>query len=137
MRKSISSFACLGLLIVFSMVVATGCGSKPAYCSDLTTLESSIKDLPNQATSGGVSGLQTQLKTVQANAKTLVASAKSDFPTQSSAVESSINQLKSSVDSLASAGKPSASAVAALGLNASAAVKSVNDFTSATQSKCK
>lgn len=137
MRKSISSFACLGLLVVFSMLVATGCGSKPAYCTDLTTLQNSVKDLPSEATSGGVSGLQSQLKTVEANAKTLVASAKSDFPTQSSAVESSINQLTTSVNSLASESKPSAASIAALGLNASAAVKSVNDFTSATQSKCK
>lgn len=125
---------CLGLLAVATAVMLAGCG-KPAYCSDLTTLQASVKDLPSAATNGGVNGLQAQLTKIQGEANTLASSAKSDFPSQSSAVESTIKQLDTSVNALPS--KPSAAQAAAVGLNATAVVNSVSAFTSATSKKCK
>jgi hypothetical protein len=57
------------------------CGnSKPAGCSDRTNLQTSIKGLTKLDTSGGLSGLRTQLSKVQSDAKALVNSAKGDFP---------------------------------------------------------
>ena len=67
-------------LVAAALVAATGCGgsSKPAYCSDRSTLESSIKDLPSAASSavssGDISGLKTQLTKVQSAATSLVSS---------------------------------------------------------------
>jgi spore maturation protein SpmA len=129
-----SELAALALIAVLAMVVATGCG-KPAYCQDVTNLQNAVKGLPNAATSGGVSGLESQLNTIESDAKTLQSSAKSDFPSEASAVESSISQLKTSVSSLPS--KPTAQQLAAVGINASAVVSSVKSFQSATSSKCK
>jgi len=135
MNSLIRNTFCLGILAVATAAMLAGCGGKPAYCSDLTTLQASVKDLPSAASSGGVSGLQAQLTKIKGEAQTLQSSAKSDFPSQSSAVESSISQLEASFKALPS--KPTAAQAAALGLNASAVVNSVNAFTSATSSKCK
>jgi uncharacterized membrane protein HdeD (DUF308 family) len=135
-RGAIKDFqaGALAVLMLAMIVVASGCGGKPEYCANLTTLQASVKSLPSEATKGGVSGLKTQLTTIESQAKTLAASAKSDFPTESSAVESSVAQLSSSVSGLTE--KPAAAEIAALGLNASAVVNSVQAFTAATKSEC-
>lgn len=129
-----AELAALVLVAALAMSVASGCG-KPSYCADLTTLQDSVKALPGQATSGGVSGLESQLKTVESDAKALTASAKSDFPDQTSAIESSIDQLKTSVTGLSE--KPSTKQLAAIGINASAVVNSVQSFQAATKDACK
>ncbi len=127
---------CLALAVGVALVGAAGCGSssKPAYCKDRSTLESSIKALPGLVKSADLSGLQTQLTTIQADATTLASSAKSDFPSQSSAVKSSVDTLKTAVDGLPSS--PSASQIAPVALDAATVVSSISDFTKATDSKC-
>lgn len=129
-----TEFAVLALIAALAMSVATGCG-KPQYCTDLTTLQNAVKDLPSQATSKGVSGLESQLNTIQSDADALVSSAKSDFPSETAAVKSAVDQLKTSVTSLPD--KPSGTQLAAIGINASAVVSSVNSFQSATKDACK
>jgi hypothetical protein len=126
--------AALALVAALAMSVATGCG-KPQYCEDLSTLQGAVKDLPSQATSKGVSGLEAQLKTIQSDADALVSSAKSDFPNETTAVESSVNQLKSSVTGLPA--EPTTAELAAIALNASAVVNSVQQFQAATKDACK
>jgi hypothetical protein len=112
-----------------------GCGaSKPAYCSDRTNLETSVKNLPSSVSSGGISGLTSQLTTIKSDATKLVSSAKSDFPTQTSAVKSSVDALQSAVKALPSS--PSATQIAALGANAASVVSSVKSFTDNSKSKC-
>ncbi len=80
------------------LIALAGCGSssKPAYCSDRTNLENSIKNLPSLfATyfSSGVSGLKSQINTIVSDANSVVNSAKSDFPSQTSAVKTSVDAL--------------------------------------------
>jgi hypothetical protein len=131
------SFRALALVGAISAVVAvTGCGGggKPGYCADRANLESSIKDLSNLSFSGGLSGLQSQLRTIQGNATKLVDSARSDFPSETSAIRSSVNALQSDVSALASS--PSPSQIASLASDASSVVRSVTSFTDATSSKC-
>ena len=72
-----------------ALIALAGCGSssKPAYCTDRSNLENSIKNLPSAATSSGVSGLKSQINTIVSDANAVVSSAKSDFPTQTSAVK--------------------------------------------------
>lgn len=127
--------AALAILAVVLMAPAAGCGGKPDFCEDRTTLENSVKGLPSAATSGGVNGLESQLTQVESDAKALIDSAKSDYPNESSAIQSSINQLKLSAENLPE--KPSAAQLAAVGLNASAVVNSVKAFSAATDESCK
>lgn len=126
--------ATLAILAVVLMAPAAGCGGKPDFCEDRTTLESSVKGLPSAATSGGVSGLESQLTQVESDAKALIASAKSDFPNEAGAIESAIDQLKLSVEGLPE--KPSTAQLAAVGLNATAVVNSVKAFSAATSEAC-
>jgi hypothetical protein len=112
-----------------------GCGSgKPAYCTDRTNLQNSIKGLTSLTVSSGVSGLKTQVQQIQSDATTLVSSAKSDFPTQTSAITSSVNALKTSVAGLSS--NPSAAQIATVTKDAASVVSSVKNFVDASNSKC-
>jgi hypothetical protein len=130
-------FRALALVGAISALVAvTGCGGggKPGYCADRDNLESSIKDLSSLSLSGGLSGLQSQLRTIQGNATKLVDSARSDFPSETSAINSSVNALASDVRALSSS--PSPAQVASIASDASSVVRSVTSFTDATSSKC-
>ena len=118
-----------------ALIALGGCGSsKPGYCSDRTSLENSIKGLTSLNVSSGVSGLQSQLKTIQSDANAVVSSAKSDFPSQTSAVKSSVDALSSAVKALPSS--PSAGQIATIASDAASVVNSVKSFTDATSSKC-
>src|ERR1700750_1802567 len=121
----------LVLAAAATAVTLAGCSSsKPAYCTDRTNLENSVKGL----TSNGVSGLKSQLKHVQADAPTLVNSAKGDFPPETSAITSSVSALKNSVTALPSS--PSAAQIATATRDAASVVSSVKSFVDASNSKC-
>ena len=119
-----------------ALIALAGCGSssKPAYCTDRTNLENSVKNLPSVTSSSGVSGLKSQLTTIESDATAVVSSAKSDFPSQTSAVKTSVDALQSAIKALPSS--PSASQIAAIGLASKNVVSSVKSFTDATSSKC-
>jgi len=114
--------------------VACGGSDKPGYCADRDQLESAIKDLTNLSAAGGLSGLQSQLRTIQADANALVASARSDFPSETSAIGSSVDKLATDVRALPSS--PSAAQVASLAADASSVVSAVGGFADATKSAC-
>jgi hypothetical protein len=117
------------------LVALVGCGSsKPAYCSDRTSLENSIKGLTSLNASSGISGLESQLKKIESDATALVSSAKSSFPSQTSAITSSIDAFKGAVGALSTS--PSATQIATVARDASSVVSSVKSFTDATSSKC-
>ena len=121
----------LVLAAAATAVSLAGCGSsKPAYCTDRTDLQNSVKGL----TSSGISGLKSQLKQIQSDASTLVSSAKGDFPSETSAITSSVNTLKSSVTALPSS--PSAAQIAIVTRDAAGVVSSVKSFVDASNSKC-
>ena len=126
----------LAAVAAAALIALAGCGSssKPAYCSDRTNLENSVKNLPSVASSSGVSGLKSQINTIVSDANSVVNSAKSDFPSQTSAVKTSVDALQTAVKALPSS--PSASQIAAIGLSAKNVVSSVTSFSDATKSKC-
>ena len=125
----------LAFAVTAAVVVLAGCGSsKPGYCTDRTNLENSVKGLPSVITSSGVSGLKSQVKTIQSDASALVSSAKSDFPSQTSAITSSVDALTSAVAALAAS--PSVAQTATVTKDAASVVSSVKSFTDATSSKC-
>ena len=115
-------------------LAACGGSDKPGYCADRSQLESSISDLANLSPSGGISGLQAQLRTIQRNANALVASARSDFPSETNAIETSVDRLASDARALPS--NPSTAQIAALASDASSVVSAVSGFVDATQSEC-
>ena len=121
---------------VGTLIALAGCGSssKPAYCTDRTNLENSIKGLTSVTASSGVSGLKSQLTTIASDATSVVNSAKSDFPSQTSAVKTSVDALQSAVKALPSS--PSATQVAGIATDAASVVSSVKSFTDASKSKC-
>ena len=130
-----SMWVAVCVLPAVAVIAVAGCGSsKPAYCSDRTNLENSIKGLSSLTSSSGISGLRSQISTIQSDATSLVSSAKSDFPTQTSAVKTSVDTLQTAVKALPSS--PSASQFAAIALDASNVVSSVKSFSDASKSKC-
>lgn len=124
----------LALVIAAGAVALAGCSSKPAYCAARTNLENSVKGLTSLNVSSGVSGLKSQVATIQSDATALVSSAKGDFPSQTSAITSSVDALKSSVAGLPSS--PSAAQIATVTKDAASVVSSVKSFTDATSSQC-
>ena len=125
----------MAIVAAIALIALVGCGSsKPAYCSDRTKLENSIKGLTSLNLSSGLSGLTSQLTTIKNDATTLVSSAKSDFPTETSAVKTSVDTLESAVKSLPSS--PSAAQIAATASAAASVVSSVNSFVDSSKSKC-
>lgn len=133
-RRPFRALALVGAISALVAVTGCGGGGKPGYCADRDNLESSIKDLSNLSLSGGLSGLQTQLRTIQDNATKLVDSARSDFPSETSAIRTSVNALVGDVRALSSS--PTPAQVASIASDASAVVRSVTSFTDATSSKC-
>jgi hypothetical protein len=118
-----------------AVVALAGCGSsKPAYCTDRTSLQNSIKGLTSLNASSGVSGLKSQVNQIQSDATAVVNSAKSDFPTETSAITSSVDALKNSVAALGSS--PSAAQIATVTKDAASVVSSVKGFMNASNSKC-
>lgn len=125
----------VAVLTAVALIAVAGCGSsKPAYCSDRTNLENSIKTLPSVTSSSGISGLKTQITTIQSDATSLVNAAKSDFPSDTSAVKSSVDTLASAVKALPSS--PSATQIAAIAADAASVTSSVKSFVDASKSKC-
>jgi hypothetical protein len=121
----------LAFTAAVAVVALAGCSSsKPAYCTDRTNLQNSVKGL----TSAGISGLKTQVKQIQSDATALVNSAKSDFPTETSAITSSVDALKNSLAALPSS--PSAAQIATVTQDAASVVSSVKSFVDASNSKC-
>ncbi len=128
--------AVLAVLAVSAALLA-GCGgsSKPAYCSAVTNLESSIKALPNtDVLKNGVSALQTAFTKVQNDATAVVNNAKSDFPSETTALTSSVDALSTTVKQAAA--NPSPTLLLSVPAQVSALVSAANGFKSATSSKC-
>jgi hypothetical protein len=125
----------IGLL---GVLLLGGCGSKPAFCTNVSELEESVKSLGSLSVQSGVSGLQADLQKINSSAKAVVSSAKSEFPTQTGAIERSVTALESTVRELSSATTTQArnAAIAKLPGQVSAADTAFSEFSSATKSKC-
>jgi ElaB/YqjD/DUF883 family membrane-anchored ribosome-binding protein len=126
----------LRLLLVAAVLLGAGCGGgDPDYCSDVSDLEQSVKDLGSvDVVEGGRSAVTEALDEVEGNARAAVDSAKSDFPDETDAVTKSISDLKKSAGEFADSPTPQQGArvAADVGVVASA----VEDFVDATRSEC-
>ncbi|MGZ4185107.1 MAG: hypothetical protein ACXVUE_15180 [Solirubrobacteraceae bacterium] len=128
--------AVLAACAVAALLAGCGGSSKPGYCAKTADLKTSVQDLGSvNVVQGGTNALTSALSSVQSNATAVVNSAKSDFPDQTAAISSSIDALKKSAQSLASSPAQPA-VIAQVPGQISAVVKSIQDFSSATKSKC-
>ena len=123
--------------VALSLVLVAGCGgsSKPAYCSSVANLKTSVQDLSNvNVVQNGLTSVKSAVQKIQSDAKTVVSSAKTDFPSQTSAMETSVNALVNTAKQLSAS--PSPAALATMASEATASVTAIKNFTSATSSKC-
>jgi len=127
----------IALAATLGLLAATGCGgssSKPAYCSDKSTLQSDVGALKSSVSGGDFSSLQSQVTTIKTDASSLSKSAKSDFPSETSAMKTSIDTLSASLNALPP--NPSTSQAASVAADAAGVVTSVKSFSDATSSQC-
>jgi hypothetical protein len=131
--------ACASLLPALAVVaVLAGCGgsSKPAFCSSLNDLKTSVQDLKNvDVIKTGTSGVTSALQKVQSSAKSVVSSAQSDFPSQTQAMSGALTTLQTTVGELKSS-PTQPSLIAALPGQVKALADSVETFVSDAKSKC-
>jgi hypothetical protein len=132
-RGRFTRLALMGLLA--AAVLLAGCGSsKPAYCSKVSDLKKSVQDAANLDTlKKGPSAVSSAVENIKSAAQSVVSAAKGDFPKETSAITSAVDSLSKSAQQLSSS--PTAT-IAALPGEVSAASTAVNDFSSATSSKC-
>lgn len=133
-RWSVTLGLSLAAVLLVSFLASCG-SSKPSYCSSLSNLQSSIKALPStNVVQNGLSGLKSAVAKIQSNAQAVVNDAKSGFPDETSAIKSSVDTLSATVKQAAN--PPSPATLAQIPGQASAVVSAVNNFASATKSKC-
>lgn len=127
---------CAMLALAVTAVLA-GCGSssKPAYCTNVANLKSSVKALPStNVVQNGVSSLESAVTKVLTNAQAVVSSAKSDFPNETTALKSSVNTLSTTVKQAAQS--HSVSTLAQIPTQVSAVVTAAKNLEHSTATKC-
>lgn len=126
----------VALLATGAVMALAGCGSKPQYCSERSTLQQSVSGLNDVqvSQSGGVDQLKSQLTKVEGDANALAKSAKSDFPSESSALQSSVKALKTALQGLPAS--PSRQQLVAVAADVKATIAAFDSFKTATDSKC-
>jgi hypothetical protein len=122
-------------LVAAIVAVLVGCGgsSKPSYCSDLSNLKSSVNDLKNVSITD-LSAVKSAIQKVESDGKAVVSSAKNDFPSETSALSTSLSALETTLGQLNSS--TATAALKQLPAQVSATVTAVDNFSSATKSKC-
>ena len=133
----------MSALLALALTAAlAGCGSssnttssKPAYCTNVENLKTSVKALPTtDVVQNGVSALKSAVAKVQTNAQAVVDSAKSEFSGETTALKNSIQTLSTTVKQAASS--PSVSTLSQIPGQVSAVATAAKNLESATSSKC-
>jgi hypothetical protein len=122
------------LVAVVFLLSACGGSGKPSYCSSVSDLKQSVKDLANvKPVQNGTSSVTAAVNKVKDNADSVISSAKSDFPTETQALGTAVNDLVASVKKLPTA---TASTLPALPGQVAAVTTAATNLSNATQSKC-
>lgn len=136
MRRTLR-FGVLAAVMTTVAIAIAACGgsSKPAFCSSLTTLKTSVQALPtSDVIKNGTSALKSAADTVVKDAHQVVDSAKSDFPDETAAITSSVDALQTTVKDIQGGVTP-ALVAQAVG-NAASVSTAVKNFSSSASSKC-
>jgi hypothetical protein len=119
-----------------ALLICACSSSKPAFCAKSSELKSAVSALTHiDLAKEGVAGAEAAVHHVQSSAKGLVEAAKSEFPQQTEAIEHAAKEFGESVKA-ASNPQQRSSAVAQIPAEIVALGTAVNDFASATKSKC-
>jgi uncharacterized protein YukE len=137
--KPISALAAVSLT---GALLIAGCGSssKPAYCTQVTNFENSVKTLEQvEVSPSNISAISTDVQKVATSANEMASAVKGEFAPQISSVKSSVAALAATVKGVASA--PSAStlshAVTVVPAQVEALKHSAAEIQEAAKSKCK
>ncbi len=129
--------AALVVGLVLPALLTGGCGSsKPTYCQKTTELKSAVSAITHlDLSKEGIAGAEAAVGKVQSSATGLVEAAKSEFPTQTEAISTAAKEFADSVKA-ASDPQKRGSAVSQIPAEIVALGSGVNEFVSATKSKC-
>jgi phage-related protein len=126
----------LGVVMCLALApLLTACGSsKPSYCSKVSDLTQSIKDLGSvKVVQNGTSAVTSAVDKVKSNADATISAAKSDFPSETSALTGAVDSLATSIKQLPSS---TASTLPAIPGQIAAMTSAVTNLANATKSKC-
>lgn len=136
-RRSCSADRAIVLVILAAVAAGLGCGGddQPAYCSDLSELEQSVRDLGDvDVVGGGLDAVREAVNRVDENAGAVVDSAQDEFPEETDAIRQSTSDLSDTVGELTDS--PTAQEGARLVGDVEAVVSSVDGFVDETRSEC-
>jgi ABC-type transporter Mla subunit MlaD len=124
-------------LMVLATLACAGlaCGGEPDYCSDVSELEQSVRDLGDvDVVAGGTNALRDALRGVEDQAEATIEAARDDFPEETRAMRDALDSLRQSARELSDSPTPDEIAPAAADVRAM--VTSVEEFAGAAQSEC-
>ena len=124
------------LTVLFALAFAgLACGGEPDYCSNVSELEQSVRDLGDvDVVAGGTNALRDALQGVEDQAEATIEAAKDDFPEETSAMRDSLDSLKQSAGELSES--PTAEDIAPVATDVAAMVTAVENFAGTTESEC-
>jgi hypothetical protein len=111
------------------------CGGDPDYCSEVSDLEQSVRDLGEvDVVAGGTNALRDALRGVEDQAEATIESAKDDFPEEISAMRDALASLRQSAGELSES--PTAEDIAPVATDVAAMVTAVEEFVGTAESEC-
>lgn len=119
------------------LLAVSGCGGKdkPAVCTDVTNLESSVSAVTKiKIDQGALPELKTKLAQVQTDAAQLKTDAQSQYATEISAVDAAATSVKTTVD--AAIATPNATTLAAAVASLQQLKTALSGMQSAVKSTC-
>ncbi|MFZ2016842.1 MAG: hypothetical protein WAV00_23755 [Nocardioides sp.] len=134
-RRPVPHLLVAGLLTL--LLAVSGCGgkNKPAVCTDVTNLESSISAVTKiKINQGALTELKTKVAQVQTDATQLKTDAKAQFGTEVSAVDAAATTFKTALDAAVAA--PSATTIAAVIASVPALTTALTNLQTAVKSTC-
>jgi len=110
-------------------------GGRPAYCTQLDALKTSLHDLTKiNVLKEGTNAVKSGVDKVKANATALATGLKGQFSSQTAALKNSLHSLANTVGELGQS--PSAATVSKLGVQISAVSTAAGNLVSSASPKC-
>jgi hypothetical protein len=123
------------VLMASSTVAGCGGSSKPAICSDVDSLKSSVTELRDvKLEAGALATLQSDLTKVQSDLSEVKSEAKSQYAAEINSVEQAAASLSTNLK--AASATPSVQSLAAVATNVSALGASLSALQDAVSSTC-
>jgi hypothetical protein len=120
--------------LLFGLALAVpACGGDPDYCSDVSELEQSVRDLGDvDVVAGGTNALRDALRGVEDQAEATIEAARDDFPEETRVMRDSLDSVRQSAGELS----PTAEDIAPVATDVAAMVTAVEEFAGAAESEC-